>query len=59
MEIKKQKKHNILSIKKKLKCPSCKKLAKEPFFPFCSNKCANLDLMKWLSDEYQINLKNS
>ena len=56
MEIKKQKKNNILSIKKKIKCPSCKKMAKEPFFPFCSSLCADLDLMKWLKDEHQLSI---
>ena len=34
--------------KKKSKCPTCKKISKEPFSPFCSKKCADLDLMKWL-----------
>ncbi len=57
MEIKKQNKTNILSLKKKSKCPTCKKVAREPFIPFCSKKCASLDLMKWLNDEYQSNLK--
>ena len=51
------KKKNIFPIKKnKGKCPTCKKIAKEPFGPFCSKKCAELDLMKWLSDEHQINI---
>tara|TARA_Y100000768_G_C23748980_1_gene572953 strand:- start:89 stop:268 length:180 start_codon:yes stop_codon:yes gene_type:complete len=53
MEVKKKKKSKILTLKKKNKCPICKMMAKEPFIPFCSKKCANLDLMKWLSDEYQ------
>ena len=57
MEVKNQKK-NILPLNKKNKCPSCKKIAKDPFTPFCSKKCANLDLMKWLSDDYQINIKS-
>tara|TARA_B100000575_G_scaffold62498_1_gene47591 strand:+ start:275 stop:454 length:180 start_codon:yes stop_codon:yes gene_type:complete len=57
MEIKKTKKNNILSINKKTKCPICKKYATEPFIPFCSKKCASIDLMKWLNDEYQANLK--
>ena len=56
MEIKKNK-NNILPIKKIKKCPMCKKVAKEPFIPFCSKKCASVDLMKWLTDEYQSNLK--
>ena len=55
MEI--DKKSNIVNLKKKKsKCPTCKKNSKDPFTPFCSKKCAELDLMKWLTDEYQINL---
>tara|TARA_Y100001970_G_scaffold279761_1_gene387650 strand:+ start:2498 stop:2668 length:171 start_codon:yes stop_codon:yes gene_type:complete len=42
--------------KKKTKCPICKKIAKEPFSPFCSKKCAEIDLIKWLSDEHHLNL---
>ena len=57
MEIKKTKKNNVFPIKKKAKCPVCKKIANEPFIPFCSKKCASLDLMKWLNDEYQTKLK--
>jgi len=57
MEIKKKSNNNILSINKKIKCPTCKKIACEPFVPFCSKKCANLDLMKWLNDEHQSNIK--
>ena len=57
MEISKINKNNILSLKKKQKCPTCKKISKEPFMPFCSKKCASVDLMKWLKDEYQLNLK--
>ena len=51
------KKNNLIHLRKtKSKCPTCKKTSKKPFSPFCSKKCADLDLMKWLSDEYQINL---
>ena len=57
MEIKNINKNNVLKIEKKKKCPICKKNAYEPFIPFCSKKCASLDLMKWLNDEYQSNLK--
>ena len=50
-------KDKVVNLKqKKIKCPTCKKNAKEAFSPFCSKKCAELDLMKWLTDEYQINL---
>ena len=52
-----EKKNNILKLKKiNSKCPTCKKISKEPYSPFCSKKCAELDLMKWLTDEHQINI---
>ena len=55
MEVKK--KNNLVQLRKrKSKCPTSKKNSKEPFSPFCSKKCAELDLMKWLTDEEQINI---
>ncbi len=58
MEVKKKSQNNVLSIsKKKHKCPTCKKESSVPFTPFCSKNCADIDLMKWLSDEQFINLK--
>ena len=57
MEVRKSKKNNILSLKKKSKCPTCKKISKEPFIPFCSKKCANIDLIKWLKDEQALDVK--
>ena len=57
MEINKLYSKKIVKLhKKKVKCPSCKKKSKDPFIPFCSKKCSDLDLMKWLSDENYINL---
>ena len=42
-----------------LKCPICKKLAekdktKNPFLPFCSDRCRTIDLGKWLDGKYVI-----
>ena len=53
MEIKKQK-NNIIPLKKKAKCPSCKKMAQEPFIPFCSKKCKLIDLGEWANEEKKI-----
>ena len=36
------------------KCANCKKPVVLEFRPFCSKRCANLDLGKWLNEEYRI-----
>ena len=57
MEIKKISKYKIAKLsQKKTKCPTCKGQSLHPFIPFCSKKCSDIDLMKWLSDENYINL---
>lgn len=33
-------------------CPICKKPAELKFRPFCSSRCANVDLQRWLSGSY-------
>ena len=56
MEIKKSLQNKIIKITiKKIKCPHCKRKALDPHTPFCSKKCSDLDLLKWLSDESYIN----
>ena len=39
-----------------LRCPTCRKivLAKDPDFPFCSDRCRLIDLGKWASGAYVI-----
>ena len=55
-----EKKNNLVQLKKKKsKCPTCKKNSKDSvdsYSPFCSKRCADIDLMKWLTDEHQINI---
>ena len=36
------------------KCPVCKKLTVEEYTPFCSKRCADVDLGRWLSDSYVV-----
>ncbi len=40
----------------KLRCPTCEKSvqAKNPEFPFCSERCRLIDLGKWASGAYVI-----
>lgn len=42
--------------KLKLKCPICKQTvpAKDPDFPFCSDRCRLIDLGKWASGAYVV-----
>ena len=38
-------------------CAVCKKPAVEKFKPFCSARCADVDLHRWLSESYSIPVK--
>ena len=35
-------------------CPICGKLAAARFRPFCSSRCADVDLNRWLSGVYAV-----
>lgn len=37
-----------------MSCPICKKPTVLDFRPFCSKRCADLDLGKWLTESYAI-----
>ena len=36
------------------KCPTCGKPAEQAFRPFCSKRCRDVDLHRWLSGAYAI-----
>ncbi len=38
-------------------CPICGKAAAEAYRPFCSKRCADIDLNRWLSGVYAIPVK--
>ena len=38
-------------------CPICGKPAADPFRPFCSRRCADVDLNRWLSGVYAVPVK--
>jgi uncharacterized protein len=40
--------------KNRKKCPTCGKPAEEVFVPFCSKRCANVDLHRWFSGAYAV-----
>ncbi len=37
-----------------MKCPICGKLQDLKFRPFCSKKCADVDLARWLREDYRL-----
>ncbi len=36
------------------RCPICRKPAEAPFKPFCSQRCADVDLGRWFNERYAI-----
>jgi uncharacterized protein len=38
-------------------CPICGKAAEQAFRPFCSKRCADIDLNRWLSGVYAVPVK--
>jgi uncharacterized protein len=39
------------------RCPVCDRPAVEPYSPFCSRRCADIDLGRWLKGVYAIPAK--
>lgn len=37
-----------------MSCPICAKNTEQKYKPFCSKRCADIDLAKWLSGSYAI-----
>ncbi len=35
-------------------CPTCRRPAAEKYSPFCSKRCADVDLQRWFSGVYAI-----
>ncbi|OYW58801.1 MAG: DNA gyrase inhibitor YacG [Rhodobacterales bacterium 32-66-7] len=40
-----------------MKCPICGKPAVPDYLPFCSRRCADVDLFRWLTESYAIPVK--
>jgi endogenous inhibitor of DNA gyrase (YacG/DUF329 family) len=37
-----------------MSCPICKKETVADYRPFCSKRCADIDLSKWFSGDYAV-----
>ena len=51
--------HHLPRRHKKASCPVCKKPAVETFRPFCSRRCGDVDLNRWLSGVYAIPVRET
>ncbi len=41
-------------LRPKRSCPICAKPARQKYHPFCCNRCAQIDLRRWLGGNYAI-----
>ena len=37
-----------------MSCPICQKTTLKAYRPFCSKRCADIDLAKWLNEDYAV-----
>jgi len=44
----------MLELQQRKKCPICGKPTVAAFRPFCSRRCADVDLNRWLSGVYAV-----
>lgn len=45
---------NVVRLKPTRPCPICGKPSSQAHHPFCSGRCADIDLNRWLSGAYAI-----
>ena len=50
----KQTSGEIVPLRPRTKCPNCGKPSERTLSPFCSKRCAAIDLNRWLSGSYAI-----
>jgi uncharacterized protein len=46
--------NNVEPLRKARPCPECGRPSVREEYPFCSNRCRNLDLSRWLTGSYAI-----
>lgn len=46
-------------VRKNPGCPLCGKPMEQAFKPFCSKRCADIDLNRWLSGVYAVPVKET
>ena len=49
-----EKKASVAPLRKPRKCPECGRPSTREDYPFCSDRCRQLDLSRWLTGSYAI-----
>ncbi|QPC86771.1 DNA gyrase inhibitor YacG [Mesorhizobium sp. NBSH29] len=49
---------NVTPLRPKRPCPICGKTSLRELFPFCSTRCKDIDLSKWLTGSYAIPVRD-
>jgi len=44
----------LRAVRIQAECPRCGKPADEKYRPFCSKRCADIDLGRWLKEGYRV-----
>ena len=44
----------VIHLRPKRPCPICQKLSQQKYHPFCSNRCAQIDLNRWFGGNYAV-----
>ena len=45
---------SVTPLRPQIPCPNCKKPSNRTTYPFCSKRCADLDLGAWLNGSYRL-----
>ncbi|NKB52981.1 MAG: DNA gyrase inhibitor YacG [Rhizobiaceae bacterium] len=45
---------SVTPLRPQIHCPQCKKPSNRTAYPFCSKRCADLDLGAWLGGPYRL-----
>ena len=49
----------VIHLRPKRPCPICQKPSQQKFHPFCSSRCAQIDLNRWFGGNYAIPVKET
>lgn len=49
---------NVAPLRPRRPCPECGRQSARDTYPFCSTRCKNVDLHRWLSGSYAIPVRD-